>query len=97
VNYALKCLQQNLPPAETARRLAQVHGVSTRQAYRYVQLARQAAEPLLIPEGKAVFTLKLSCRLIRRVRRRARQSGLTISDWVAAALRQALSADSAHG
>lgn len=97
MNQALKCLQQDLPSAETVRRLARVHGLSARQAYRYVELARQAAEPLLIPEDKAVFTVKLPRRLIGRVRRRARQSGLAISGWVAAALQQALSADSSHG
>ena len=97
MNQALQCLQRNLPRAETARRLARAHGVSARQAYRYVELARQAAEPVLIPEDKAVFTVKLPRRLIGRVRRRARQSGLAINAWVAAALQQALSADSPHG
>jgi predicted HicB family RNase H-like nuclease len=50
-----------------------------------------------IPEEKAVFTVKLPRSLIRLVRHRARQSEKAISDWVAAALQQALPANSAHG
>jgi hypothetical protein len=50
-----------------------------------------------VPEGKAVFTVKLPRPLIGQVRRRARKSGEAISDWVAAALQQALKTDSAHG
>jgi hypothetical protein len=96
VNQALKFLQQDLPPAEVVRRLVRTHGVSKRQAHRYVELAKQAA-PMPIPEEKAVFTVKLPRSLIGQVRRSARQSGVAISDWVARALKRSLAADSAHG
>jgi hypothetical protein len=62
-----------------------------------VQLAQETPAPVPIPESKAVFTVKLSRRLIGQVRRRARKKGESISDWVAAALLQALEADSPHG
>jgi hypothetical protein len=97
VNQALRFLQQALPPAEAARRLARAHGISGRQAHRYILLAEKSAAPVSIPEEKAVFTVKLPRSLIRRVRRTARQRGGEISAWVAEALQRALSADSAHG
>jgi hypothetical protein len=97
VNQALKFLQQDLPPVEAVRRLVRTHGVSKRQAHRYIQLAQQATAPMPIPEEKAVFTVKLPRTLIGQVRRNARQSGVAISDWVARALQRSLPADSAHG
>jgi hypothetical protein len=97
VNQALKFLQQELPPAEAVRRLVRTHGISKRQAHRYIQLARQATAPVPIPEQKAVFTVKLPRGLVGEVRRSARQSGMAISDWVARALERSLAADSAHG
>jgi hypothetical protein len=97
VNQALKFLQQDLPPAEVVRQLVRTHGVSKRQAHRYIQLAQQATAPMPIPEEKAVFTVKLPRGLIGQVRSSARQSGVAISDWVARALQRSLPADSAHG
>ena len=97
MNHAIECLQQNLPPSEVVRRLARAHGISTRQAHRYVRMAQDAPAPVPVPESKAVFTVKLPHSLIGQVRRRARKRGAAISDWVAAALREALEADSSHG
>lgn len=97
MNQALRFLQQTLPPAEAARRLARAHDISVRQAHRYIRLAQANPAPVSIPEAKAVFTVKLSRRLIRRVRRTARQRGGEISAWVAEALQRALPADSSHG
>ena len=97
MNQALKFLQQELPPAEAVRRLVHTHGVSKRQAQRYIELAKQATAPMPIPEQKAVFTVKLPRSLVGKVRRSARQSGVAISDWVARALERSLPADSAHG
>jgi len=90
-------LQQALPPAEAARRIARAHGISARQAHRYIHLAQNSAAPVSVPEEKAVFTVKLPRSLIRRVRRTARQRGGEISAWVADALLRALPADSTHG
>jgi len=97
VNQALRFLQQALPPAEAARRLARAHDLSARQAHRYIERAKESAAPVSVPEEKAVFTVKLPRSLIRRVRRTARQRGGEISAWVAEALQRALPADSVHG
>jgi hypothetical protein len=97
VNEALQFLQQSLSPAEAARRLAQAHDISERQAHRYIRFVRANPAPVSIPEEKAVFTVKLPRSLIRRVRRTARQRGGAISVWVAEALQRALPADSTRG
>lgn len=97
MNQALRFLQQALPPAEAARRLARAHGISPRQAHRYIRFAQANAAPVSIPEEKTVFTVKLPRSLIRRVRRTARQRGGEISAWVAEALQRALPADSTRG
>jgi hypothetical protein len=97
VNQALRFLQQTLPPAEAARRLARTQGISERQAHRYIRLAQAHTAPVSIPEQKAVFTVKLPRSLIRQVRRTARQHGGEISAWVAEALQRALPTASSHG
>jgi predicted HicB family RNase H-like nuclease len=60
-------------------------------------MAQDASIPVPVPESKAVFTVKLPCRLSGQVRRKARKGGVAISDWVAAALQEALETDSSHG
>ena len=69
---ALNRLKKKTPPPEVAAALAARFDLSARQAYRYVQQAQYVAQPLALPEPKAVFTVKLPARLIQRVRRRAR-------------------------
>jgi len=96
VNQALRLLQSDLPATKAARQLARAHDISMRQAHRYVALAKNLAVPVDVPEPKAVFTVKLPRRLIARVRRAARQDGGS-GEWVAAALHNALSTQSAHG
>jgi len=71
--------------------------ISRRQAYRYLQQAQSARGPLMVPEAKRVFTVKLSVSLIRQVRQQARREGGTISQWVEAALRRSLTLRQGHG
>ena len=97
MNQALRFLQQALPPAEAARRLARAHGISERQAHRYIGFAQANPAPVGVPEQKVMFTVKLPRSLVRHVRRTARQRGGEISAWVADALLRALPADSTHG
>lgn len=96
VNLTLRLLRQ-----QTSTKVLQVlirrYGLSRRQAYRYLQEAQQITLPLPIPESKAVFTVKLPCRLIARVRRQARQQRWAISQWVERALRLELGHTKGHG
>ena len=74
---------------EAARRLSRRYRLSERQAWRYVERARDQGT-VEVPSPKVVFTVKLPTDLVRRVRRQARQSGETISALVAQALKEFL-------
>jgi predicted HicB family RNase H-like nuclease len=82
---------------EVLRWLMAEHGLSRRQAYRYLQEAQTAQGPLPVPETKKVFTVKLPVSLIRQVRQQARREGGAISQWVAEALRRSLNQRQGHG
>jgi len=75
--------------AEAARRLSRRYRLSERQAWRYVEQARDQG-PVEVPSPKVVFTVKLPMDLTRRIRREAKRSGQTISALVAQALQEFL-------
>lgn len=97
VNATVSLLKRKTSPAEVLRWLIAEYGLSRRQAYRYLQQAQTARGPLLVPEAKKVFTVKLPVSLIRRVRQQARRERGAISQWVAAALRRSLNLRQGHG
>lgn len=97
VNMTVSLLQRKTASRRVLVRLITRYGFSRRQAYRYLQQARQTAGPLPVPEAKAVFTVKLPQRLIVQVRRRARQQRCSISLWVEQALRRWLTLPKRHG
>ena len=96
VNLTVSLLKRKASSQVLARLVAR-YGLSRRQAYRYLQQARQASGPLPVPEAKIVFTVKLPQRLIVEVRRRARQQRCSISLWVEQALRRGLTQPKRHG
>ena len=89
VNAAAKLLASGLETAEAARELARRYRLSERQAWRYVEQARDHGT-VEVPAPKVVFTVKLPKDLARHVRRQAKQSGQTISALVAQALKEFL-------
>lgn len=97
VNVTISWLKQRTSPSEVLSSLAARYGLSRRQAYRYLQQARQAAAPVPVPEKKAVFTVKLPGGLIAQVRRQARGRRGSISLWVEQALRASLDHLPRHG
>ncbi|MDD5599721.1 MAG: hypothetical protein PHV82_17380, partial [Victivallaceae bacterium] len=72
--------------AEAKKALIEKFGISDRQAFRYLKIAQESSGLLVIPEKKAVFTVKLPVSLIFRIRQRAQLSDYTLSDLVAEAL-----------
>ena len=96
VNVTVSLLKRKTSP-EVLKWLIAQYGLSRRQAYRYVHQAQSAGGPLLVPEAKKVFTVKLPVSLIRRVRQQARREGGAISQWVAEALRRSLNLRQGHG
>jgi hypothetical protein len=97
VNATVSLLRRKVSAPEARNWLVARYGISRRQAYRYFQQAQAARRPLLLPEAKQVFTVKMSVSLIRKVRQRARREGGTISRWVEAALRHSLNPRQGHG
>lgn len=86
LNHAREVLGRvdHLPDA--AERLVRDCGVSPRQAYRYLQLARRLKGPVPVGDAKVAFTVKLSRGLVQEVRAYARATGSSLSDIVSRAL-----------
>ena len=93
VNRAVE-LSAGLAPADAVRALQAEHGLSERQARRYVNAARAMPDGVLVPERTALFTVRLAPSLIAGLRGRARSRGQSLSATVAEAV--ALYLDQAH-
>ncbi len=89
VNAAARLLAADTDSAEAARLMARRYHLSERQAWRYVEQARDQGT-LEVPRPKVVFTVKLPTDLVRHVRRQAKRSEQTISALVAQALKEFL-------
>src|SRR6266567_810352 len=72
--------------SDAVEQLARDCSISPRQAYRYLEQARQLKEPLPAGEAKLAFTVKLPRSLVQRVRTFATAKGLSISEVVSRAL-----------
>jgi predicted DNA-binding transcriptional regulator YafY len=83
--------------ADAVRALQAEHGVSERQARRYVNAALQRPEGVVVPERTAVFTVRLAPSLIAGLRRHAHSRGQTLSATVAEAVRSYLEAHERRG
>ena len=90
LNQARTLLRTRAPLPEAAERLARDWSVTKRQAYRYLQRAQQLKEPLPVEDAKVSFTVKLSRRLVERLRRYATFTGLTLSEIVSRAVQAVL-------
>jgi len=95
VNAAAKLLARDTESAEAVRLLARWYHLSERQAWRYVEQARDQGT-VEVPRPKVVFTVKLPTDLVRHVRRQAKRSEQTISALVAQALKEFLQHLGAH-
>ena len=65
---------------EAAQQLARKCSMSERQAYRYLQQAQRLKHPVPVGDVKVSFTVKLSRRLVQRLRAYAASTGLTLSE-----------------
>lgn len=90
LNHARKLLQRfdHLPDA--VGQMVRDCGLSPRQAYRYLQHARCLKQPVPISDTKIAFTVKLSQKLVRRLRAFASTTGVSLSELVSRALLAAL-------
>jgi predicted DNA-binding transcriptional regulator YafY len=86
LNLARTLLQQHSHWPDAADRLARTCAISTRQAYRYLEQAQQLKRPVPIADAKVSFTVKLSRRLVDKLRGYAASTGLTLSEIVSRAV-----------
>jgi len=75
---------------QIVERLMDKYGVSQIQAYRYIQLAREINQKMVVPESSVVFTVKLPPTLIGRIKKLSRSRKLSISKVVHTALEEFL-------
>jgi hypothetical protein len=86
VNHAVGLLA-GVSPADAVRALQAEHGLSERQARRYVNAALARPGGVVVPERSVLFTVRLAPSLIAGLRGHADARGLTLSATVAEAAR----------
>jgi Ribbon-helix-helix protein, copG family len=86
LNHARTLLQQfdHLPDA--VDKMVHDCSVSHRQAYRYLQQAERLKQDVPVADSKIAFTVKLSEKLVERLRSCANARGLSLSEIVSRAL-----------
>ena len=89
-------LADEIGMAEAAMALSRAFGLSRRQAYRYLELARAGA-PAMSAENSVTITLKMPESLARGLRDHASKRGVTTSEVVRQAVLAFLAAKRRHG
>jgi predicted DNA-binding transcriptional regulator YafY len=93
---ARRLLADEIGIAEAAVALSRTFGLSRRQAYRYLELARAGAPPSAA-ENSVTITLKMPESLARGLRAHATARGVTTSEVVRQAVAAFLVAKRRHG
>ena len=86
INDALELIDAKESGSPAAEALAERHGISKRQAYRYLREAKAVGGKVAVPDSKRAFTVRVSSSLAARVRGYAKATGLSLSEVVAKAL-----------
>jgi hypothetical protein len=97
LKLARRLLADKPDMAEAAVALSRRFGLSRRQAYRYLALARGDAPTRLPVENSVTITLKMPASLARSLRGRARRRGMTTSELVRQAVAALLAPKRPHG
>jgi len=87
LNHARELLQQFPHLPDALSHMVRDSTLSPRQAYRYLQQARHLKQPLPVSDAKVAFTVKLARPLVKQVRTRAQDAGLSLSEFVGQAFR----------
>jgi hypothetical protein len=93
---ARRLLAEEIGTAAAAMTLSRMFGLSRRQAYRYLELAR-AGTPAPVAENSVTITLKMPESLARSLRICATKRGVTTSEVVRQAIAAFLAAKRRHG
>ena len=97
LNAAQGLIAQGISMAEAAMVLARDHGLSRRQAYRYLEEARSMRRPAPAVEPTMAATFKLPVSVIRDLRAYAETSELTLGEIVSRAVSRFLASERDHG
>ena len=79
-------LREGRSVSDIVRYLEQSYAISRRQAYRYLDEAQNLKRPVAVGDVTVAFTVRISRELLKRVRRYADSSGLTMSEITQRAL-----------
>ena len=80
LNLARNLLERYPHWPKAAQQLARHCSISERQAYRYLEQAQRLKHPVPVGDVKVSFTVKLSRRIVQRLRAYATSTGLTLSE-----------------
>ena len=94
---AQQLLADEIGMAEAAMALSRAFGLSRRQAYRYLELARAGAPAPSTPENSVTITVKMPESLARGLRAHATKRGVTTSEVVRQAVTAFLATKRRHG
>jgi Arc/MetJ-type ribon-helix-helix transcriptional regulator len=94
---ARRLLADEIGMAEAAMVLSRTFGLSRRQAYRYLELARAGAPAPSAAGNSVTITLKMPESLARGLRVHAAERGITTSEVVRQAIAALLAAKRRHG
>jgi hypothetical protein len=94
---ARRLLADKFGMAEAAMALSRAFGLSRRQAYRYLELARAGSPAPLPVENSVTVTLKMPASLARSLREHANKRGVTTSQVVRQAVATFLTTKHRHG
>lgn len=86
LNTAYALLGEGCEFAEVVARLSERFGLSRRQAYRYVQAARDMNAPMDVAEASVPVTLKIPRSLLATLRTHAKRSGVSMGEIASRAL-----------
>jgi predicted DNA-binding transcriptional regulator YafY len=94
---ARRLLADGTGMAEAAVALSREFGLSRRQAYRYLELARAGSPAAPVAENSITITLKMPESLAGDLRAHASKHGLTTSEVIRRAVAAFLAAKRRHG
>jgi hypothetical protein len=94
---ARRLLTNGIGMAEAAMTLSRRYGLSRRQAYRYLELARASGSAPAAAESSVTITFKISNSGARDLRAYARERGVTTSALVRQAVAALLASKRRHG
>lgn len=94
---ARRLLANGIGVAEAAMTLSRKYGLSRRQAYRYLKVARAGGSAPAALERAVTITFKMPNSIARDLRAHARERGVTTSELVRQAVASFLATTRQHG